>query len=89
MNFDEKLDLLLSRYDELTNLMSENYSGSSNEFVRLSKEYAELKPIVQCIEERSNLKNEIAELNLIVSDNQAETEIRNLADSEIKAAKEH
>ena len=88
MIFDEKLDRLLSRYDELTNLMSENYSGSSNKFVRLSKEYAELKPIVQCIEERRDLKKEIAELNLIVSDNQTETEIRNLADLEIKAAKE-
>ena len=83
MNLDEKLDNLVRRRDELTQLMSGQHITEPDEFVRLSKEYAELTPVVECIEKLRNLQNEIADLGGIVADTNADSEMRALAEEEM------
>jgi len=80
---DEKLNKLVMRRDELTQLMSGQPGTNPEEFVRLSKEYAELAPVVECIEELRKLQNEIADLGGIVADQSADSEMRTLAEEEM------
>ncbi|MEE2654510.1 MAG: peptide chain release factor 1 [Pseudomonadota bacterium] len=83
MNLDEKLNKLVMRRDELTQLMSGQHGTNPEEFVRLSMEYAELAPVVECIEELRKLQNEIADLGGIVADQSADSEMRTLAEEEM------
>ena len=71
------------RRDELTQLMSGQHGNNPEEFVRLSMEYAELAPVVECIEELRKLQNEIADLGGIVADQSADSEMRTLAEEEM------
>ncbi len=88
MNFDDKLDVLVARRDELTQLMSGDQSVDADEFVRLSKEYAELTPVVECIDELRSLQNEIADLGGMVADTESDAEMRSLAEEEMREARE-
>ena len=45
MNFEQKLDTILARYEEVTALLAAGASG--DEFVKLSKELSSLESIVQ------------------------------------------
>jgi len=83
VNLDEKLNKLVMRRDELTQLMSGQHGNNPEEFVRLSMEYAELAPVVECIEELRKLQNEIADLGGIVADQSADSEMRTLAEEEM------
>ena len=51
MSLDERLDQIVSRHQELSNLMSSGDGGDADEFVRMSREFAELDPIVAAIRE--------------------------------------
>jgi len=88
VNFDEKLDVLVARRDELTQLMSGEHSGDADEFVSLSKEYAELTPVVECIEDLRALQNEIADLGGMVADPESDSEMRGLAEEEMREARD-
>ena len=46
MSLDERLDQIVSRHSELSNLMSRGDVTDSDDFVRMSKEFAELDPVV-------------------------------------------
>lgn len=88
MNFDEKLDRLAARRDELSQLMSSSDGMEADDYVRLSKEYAELTPVVTCIEELRAAQNEIADLGGLVADQESDAEMRALAEEEMRAARE-
>ncbi len=88
MNFDDKLDVLVARRDELTQLMSGEHGGDADEFVSLSKEYAELTPVVECIEDLRALQNEIADLGGMVADPESDSEMRSLAEEEMREARD-
>ncbi|MBK19234.1 MAG: peptide chain release factor 1 [Rhodospirillaceae bacterium] len=88
MNFDDKLDVIVARRDELTQLMSGEQSVEPDEFVRLSKEYAELTPVVECIDEMRSLQNEIADLGGMVADTESDAEMRSLAEEEMREARD-
>ena len=49
MNLDENLNRVLSRYDELQALMSAEVAPAADEIARLSKEFADLTPVVQAV----------------------------------------
>tara|TARA_Y100001936_G_scaffold253516_1_gene318661 strand:- start:23182 stop:24264 length:1083 start_codon:yes stop_codon:yes gene_type:complete len=88
VNFDDKLDVIVARRDELTQLMSGEQSVEPDEFVRLSKEYAELTPVVECIDEMRSLQNEIADLGGMVADTESDAEMRSLAEEEMREARD-
>ena len=68
MSLDEKLARVSSRFDELGAVLSRAEAGSSEEFVRLSKEYAELAPVVQAIEDLDKARSECRDLEELAED---------------------
>src|ERR1700689_935613 len=81
--FDAKLDRLVSRHAELSTLMSDPVR--SGEFVKLAKEYSELTPIVESINNLRQTQAEQAELETLVGGDDAE--MRKLAESELDAVR--
>ena len=76
----QKLDALLARHALVE---SELASGlSPDAYVKLSREFAELSPIVETIKSYRTTDREIAELSTLVDDSSTDAEMRKLADLE-------
>jgi peptide chain release factor 1 len=76
----QKLDALLARHALVE---SELASGLSPEaYVKLSREFAELSPIVEKIKAYRDADKEISELSALVDDSSTDAEVRKLADVE-------
>ncbi|MEC9454501.1 MAG: peptide chain release factor 1 [Pseudomonadota bacterium] len=88
MNIDERLDRIVARQDELSALLSAGQQMASDELVRLSKEYAEVKPVIGAIEALRAAKSEAADLAEMIADQDTDSEVRALAEEEFRALKE-
>ena len=76
----QKLDALLARHALVE---SELASGlSPDAYVKLSREFAELSPIVETIKSYRTTDREIADLSALVDDSSTDAEMRKLADLE-------
>ncbi|MGA8971073.1 MAG: peptide chain release factor 1 [Pseudolabrys sp.] len=76
----QKLDALLARHALVE---SELASGLGPEaYVKLSREFAELSPIVEAIKAYRDTDKEISELSALVDDSSTDAEMRKLADVE-------
>lgn len=82
---DEKLDLILRRHQELAARLAEGGDGAS--FSALSREFAELEPVVAAIENFRALKQEVADLQKLAEGEDAE--MRALAAEELPAQREN
>jgi peptide chain release factor 1 len=82
----EQIEGILKRLAELEATMAEG--GSSDEFVRLSKEYAELAPVAKTAAAVRDLRTEIADLAAMVVDQDSDVDMRALATEEMAAARE-
>jgi peptide chain release factor 1 len=82
MNVAEKLDSLIRRHDELSALMA-SPDMNPGDFASLSKEYAELSPIVEKIQELSGVESEIEDLNEILQDGDSDAEMKSMAQEEV------
>ncbi len=87
MTLDAKLLRLIERHDEIGAAMSRQSDLSSDDIVRLSKEYAELTPIVKTIAELQSVTAEIAELDVLI-DGESDAEMRGMAGDERDALAE-
>ena len=83
---EEQIEGILKRLAELESTMSQGRTG--DDFVRLSKEYAELMPVAKSAEALRKLRAEIADLDAIIFDADNELEMRDLAAEEMAAARE-
>ena len=83
---EEQIDGILKRLAELEATMAEG--GSGDDFVRLSKDYAELTPVAKTAQAVRNLRTEIADLDAMVADTNSDPEMRELAAEEMAAARE-
>ena len=80
------MDALLARHSLVE---SELASGLSPEaYVKLSREFAELSPVVESIKAYRNAEKEIADLAALVDDSATDTDMRKLADAERHALQE-
>jgi peptide chain release factor 1 len=70
-----KLEQIIDRFYELENLMSQ---GMSDDFAKISKEYADLKDVVLKIREFKALKSSLTDLQEMMSD----PELKNIAEEE-------
>jgi peptide chain release factor 1 len=77
-----KLDRLVSRHQELARAMEAGGSGNPQSFVKLSKEYAELSPVVESIAALRKAEGEVADLEAMMKDASADAEMRALARQE-------
>ncbi len=88
MNFDERLDGIIARQDELSALLSGQQALASDELVRLSKEYAELKPVIGAIEALRAAQSEAADLAEMIADAETDGDMRELAEEAFRALRE-
>jgi peptide chain release factor 1 len=80
------MDALLARHSLVE---SELASGLSPEaYVKLSREFSELSPVVELIKAYRNAEKEIADLAALVDDSATDAEMRKLADAERHAMQE-
>ena len=80
MSLERNLDRVITRYDELQALMSSDPLPPADEFTRLSKEYADLTPVVEAINELRALQSELDELQSVLEDDDAD--MRAMAEEE-------
>ena len=78
----DKLENILIRSAELEKSLSSELS--SDEYVKLSKEYSELEPLKKAINDWKNFLSETDELNEIISDTSSDEEMVNLAKMNLK-----
>lgn len=78
-----KLDSLSERYEEVGALMSDpDIIGDQNKFRELSKEYAELEPVVKCYLSFQEVVSNIDEAKALAKD--ADPDMRAMAQDELK-----
>ena len=83
MKFKERLNQIVSRHKELTNLMSHGEGLGSEDYVKMSKEFAELDTIAGCVGELREAQTELEDLNKIVSDPEIDQEMKQMAEEEV------
>ncbi len=84
-SIEEKLSRLTERYEEVGQLLSDpDIIGNQNRFRDLSKEYAELEPVVQSYERYYQMKASREEAETLLSD----PEMRDMAREELDACDE-
>lgn len=82
----EKMARLVDRFEAIEAEMSSDLSPEG--YVKLSKEYSELTPVVAAIRRMSAATSEIADLEEILTDDDADEEMRDMARDELKALKD-
>jgi peptide chain release factor 1 len=81
MSLHEKLAVVKGRYEELESLMSRG-GLKGEEFVKMSREYADLGPIVEAVREYEKTLTEIEELKIMLDD----PEMKDIANDEYHVA---
>lgn len=82
MSFEEKLNDIKSKYSILgEKLLKPDEIGSN--FAKISKEYSDLEPIANKIDEYFSIKNNIAEANEILNDQNTDSELKKIAEEEL------
>ena len=88
MNLDEKFDRVLARYDELHAKLAGEGGTDAQSFVKMSKELAELTPVVDSINALRHGQAELGEAAAMKDDASIDAEMRSLAEEEYYALKE-
>jgi peptide chain release factor 1 len=86
VNLDRNLDRVLRRFEELQSLMSTDPLPPAEQFTKLSREYAELTPVVEAINELREAKSELVGLEAMLADK--DPDIRAMAEDEERALEE-
>jgi peptide chain release factor 1 len=89
MNLEQTFDRVLARHAELSSMLTgEGGATDSQSFVKMSKELAELDPVVAGIKALRQLQSEMADAAQMMTDPAADAEMRGLAEEEFYALKE-
>ena len=86
MSFETTLDKILERYENLKQQMLECVDDSEN-FIKLSKEFANLEDFATVINKYKKAKNELAELEEVIHSEDTDAEFKELAISEAESLK--
>ncbi|MBB4305580.1 peptide chain release factor 1 [Rhodobium orientis] len=76
----EKLDSLTTRFNGLEHAMAENPDPET--YVRLSREYAEMQPVVEKIRALEAARADLSGLDELLADGETDAEMRELAEAE-------
>ncbi len=68
INLNNQLSNIIEKFSKIENSLSNINNTSSENLIKLNKEYADLKPIVEKINEYNTQKNEIKNLQDLISD---------------------
>ena len=81
MSIMDRLDGVISRHSELSALMASGDLDPSK-YADLSREYAELSPIVEKAQEMKSTQSELSDLEELLSDGDTDAEMKELAELE-------
>lgn len=84
MSFEENLQKITYKYKEIADRLNEVDSLGREEFIKLSKEYADLGPVIEIINVYLDANNSIKELEELKND----PEMKDLAEIELQELKE-
>jgi peptide chain release factor 1 len=82
---EQKLDALLTRHAEVEAALAGQHSS---DYVKLSREFAELEPIIESIKSYRTASRELAEIEALIADPSTDSEMRALAEGEKGALQE-
>lgn len=86
-NLTTKLDNLLDRYEEIAALLSDpEVIGNQDQFRKLSKEYAELEPVVQAYQEYRQVIENMEEARAMIAED--DPEMTEMAEEELQEGRE-
>ena len=88
MSFQENLKKVVARQQELSNLMTAPEVAGTKTFVELSKEYAQLTPIVDAINEWKKNQDELENLIKIADESFDDEDLKKLIGDEINTIKD-
>lgn len=88
MSFDDKLAGLIAKHTDLNEKLANPENLGGKEFGRLSKEYADLTPIVESIHTYENAKKSLIDLKAMMDDKASDKDMRELAEAEYHELKE-
>ena len=80
---EQKLDVLLARHAAVEAELSQQLSGEA--FVKLSREFAEIDPVVGKIKAYRGVATELADLEALIADPSTDAAMREMADEERRA----
>ncbi len=86
MNFEQKLDPIIARYDELTALLAQGATG--DEFVKLSKELSSLEEIHTQGLAYKKMLSDMKDAEALLADDATDDEFRQMANEELYELKE-
>lgn len=83
MSFEDRLDTLVRRHEELADILARGDQLSGSEFVKCSREYADLTPLVETIQKYRGTQKSLADLKTMLADPACDAEMKNMAEDEI------
>ncbi|HEY3346480.1 MAG TPA: PCRF domain-containing protein, partial [Nitrospirota bacterium] len=84
-----KLDAVVKKYDELTRLLSDpDVITKQQEYMKYSKEQAEISDVVEKYQEFLAVQNGIADAEEIINDKKTDADFKELAQAELAELKE-
>ena len=81
INLDIQFSNIIDKYNKIENSLNSMENLATEDLIKLNREYAELKPIVEKIAEYRKEQKEILNLNELVKD--ADDEIKKIAETEL------
>lgn len=87
MSFQETLSQVVNRHEELSALMSGSGEVDPVEFVKLSKEYAELSPVVEAVQTLQAAQEEAIECAQMLADPETDADMKEMAEEEFHELK--
>lgn len=88
MTFEDKCTRLRQRYAEIGAQLAKPETAGGDDYVRLSKEYADLGTVVEAINAYRRTADESADLEQMIADEGADPDLRQMAREELLAARQ-
>ena len=82
MSLEDKLDRVVDRHKELESLLSEVDASDSQSYAKLSKEYSDLKPLVDKINNYFKYRKELNEVEDLLKSEDEEIKIEAISEKE-------
>jgi peptide chain release factor 1 len=82
MAFEDRLEMLVRRHDELRDMLGAGKVGGSD-FAKFSKEYADLTPLVETIQAYQNAQRSAHDLKIMAADPACDPEMKAMASEEM------
>jgi len=83
----DKLDLILRRYDEISAKLADGVDGQN--FVALSRELAALETVVTAIRDYRAVMGEISGVEMMLKDSSLDADMREMAEEELREGQHH